>query len=108
MMPSRVAAVAEPSRIETGPPQTGTGVGVLVLVEVLVGVGVLVGVAVGTVVAVGVGVATAQTLSGLDELRGAGLPVEKSEPFTSVSVHPLPALKSAVVVEGAGAFVAPS
>src|SRR5438132_1074169 len=42
------------------------------------------------------------------ELRGAGASVAKSTSFASVSVQPLPARKSAVVLESPGAGPEPS
>src|SRR6185312_13580790 len=41
-------------------------------------------------------------------LRGAGVPAAKSVAFSSVSVHPLPARRSASVADCAGADPAPS
>src|SRR4051812_38357113 len=49
-----------------------------------------------------------QGFSGLAELRGFGAPAVKSPELLSVSVQPLAARRSAVVVLGAGAFAPPS
>jgi hypothetical protein len=50
----------------------------------------------------------AQPNAGADALRGAGAPAVKSAELSSVSVHPLPLRRTAVVFDGAGAGLAPS
>src|SRR5689334_22539338 len=51
---------------------------------------------------------TAQLLVGDDVLRGFGVPLLKSSELSSVSVHPSLALKTAVVLLGAGVGPEPS
>ena len=87
----------------------GVAVAVAVPVAVAVGVGLGVPVAVAVAVAVGVGVDPAEHGANvLAVLRGFGVPVLKSDELLSVSTHPPDALKSAVVLLGAGAGAVPS
>jgi hypothetical protein len=51
---------------------------------------------------------TAQACAGEVELRGAGCPVAKSEPLSSMSAQPSSFLTTAVVLPGEGAACAPS
>ena len=80
----------------------GLGVGVSV------GVGVAVGVAVGVGVGVTVGVVILHGFNAEAVLRGFGAATVKSVLLLSVSVQPFPALKSPVVLPGAGAGALPS